>query len=80
MAPETQTKVPMIVWMSPEYQEQFGIDQSCIAKQAGQTISHANLFHSILGMLDIQTVERKDTLDIFSKCKAQNGSWDTAKQ
>lgn len=74
MAPETQTKVPMIVWMSPEYQKQFGIDQSCIAKQGDQTISHANLFHSMLGMLDIQTDVRKEKLDIFSKCKAQNGS------
>ncbi len=73
MAPETQTKVPMVVWMSPEYQKQFGIDQSCIAQQADQTMSHANLFHSVLGMLDIQTTMRKEKLDIFSKCKAQNG-------
>jgi lipid A ethanolaminephosphotransferase len=69
LAPETQTKVPMIIWMSPSYKEQFGIDQACLEANADTTISHANLFHSVLGMLDIETSERKDDLDVFAKCK-----------
>ena len=69
LAPETQTKVPMILWMSQEFQDNFGIRQDCLEAQKDDTLSHDNLFHSLLGMLDIQTSERKPELDIFAKCK-----------
>ncbi|EEB84535.1 phosphoethanolamine transferase [Roseobacter sp. GAI101] len=70
MAPEFQTKVPMILWMSQRFQDQFAIDQSCIADQRSGTLSHDNLFHSLLGMMDIKTRERDPELDIFASCKA----------
>lgn len=69
-APEYQTKVPMLAWMSPGYKTRFGIDQTCLEAQAGQSYSHANLFPSVLGMLDIRTKERDPDLDIFAPCKA----------
>jgi lipid A ethanolaminephosphotransferase len=69
MAPEQQTKVPMILWMSQAFQSQFGLDQGCLAKTSGIALSHDNLFHSVLGMLDIQTKERNPDLDIFAACK-----------
>ncbi len=68
-APETQTKVGMQVWLSQAYQDQFGVDLSCLEKNKDDTISHANLFSSILGLMDIQTEVRQEDLDIFSKCK-----------
>lgn len=70
-APETQTKVPMLMWMSPAYKAQFQIDQDCLQASADKTISHANLFHSVLGLLDIDTKVRNPELDLFSTCKAQ---------
>ena len=71
MAPENQTKVPMILWMSRAFQEAFGVDQSCLAAKTTKSLSHDNLFHSLLGMLDINTLERDPALDIFANCKAQ---------
>jgi len=70
MAPEFQTKVPMILWMSPEYQKRFGIDAACLEAKTEDTLAHANLFHSVLGLLDIQTSERQPELDIFATCKS----------
>lgn len=70
MAPEQQTKVPMILWMSKAFQDKFGIDQSCVAAKTDNVLSHDNLFHSLLGMLDIKTDERNPALDIFATCKA----------
>ena len=70
MAPEYQTKVPMILWMSKAFKDKFAIDQSCLAAKKAATLSHDNLFHSLLGMLDIQTNERAPSLDIFASCKA----------
>jgi lipid A ethanolaminephosphotransferase len=69
MAPEYQTKVPAILWMSSAFQDQFGIDQSCLAEKKDAALSHDNLFHSLLGMLDIHTAERNEALDIFASCK-----------
>lgn len=69
MAPEQQTKVPMILWMSQAFQDRFGVDQSCLADMKNAALSHDNLFHSLLGMLDIKTSERTPALDIFASCK-----------
>ena len=69
MAPEYQTKVPMIMWMSDSFQQRFGLDQSCLAAKTAAPLSHDNLFHSLLGMLDIQTDARDTGLDIFATCK-----------
>jgi lipid A ethanolaminephosphotransferase len=70
MAPDQQTKVPMILWMSEAFKDKFEIDQSCLANKDNTILSHDNLFHSLLGMLDINTRERDPALDIFATCKA----------
>jgi lipid A ethanolaminephosphotransferase len=69
MAPEHQTKVPMILWMSQTFKNQFGIDNGCLTAKADNALSHANLFHSLLGMLDIQTGVRNPDLDLFASCR-----------
>lgn len=69
MAPAFQTQVPMILWMSEAFKTRFAIDESCVAAQRDNALSHDNLFHSVLGLLDIATVERDPELDIFADCK-----------
>ena len=69
MAPDYQTKVPMILWMSQAFKTQFDIDKPCMAAKAGETLSHDNLFHSLLGMLDIRTQQRDPELDLFASCR-----------
>jgi|TARA_B110000114_G_scaffold63138_1_gene67106 lipid A ethanolaminephosphotransferase len=68
MAPKEQTKVPMIVWLSDTYQSLTGIKPECLKANSMQEYSHANLFHSLLGMAGVQTVEYKPSLDIFNPC------------
>ena len=69
MAPEHQTRVPMILWMSQTFQSQFGIDKGCLSAKTDSALSHDNLFHSLLGMLDIQTDVRNPDLDLFAACR-----------
>lgn len=69
MAPEFQTTVPMILWMSEAFQDRFDIDQDCVSAKSDSALSHDNLFHSLLGMLDLQTAEHDPALDIFASCK-----------
>lgn len=69
MAPEYQTKVPMILWMSETFKTQFGINTGCLSDKAKSALSHDNLFHSLLGMLDIETEARDPSLDLFATCR-----------
>ncbi|WP_245814845.1 phosphoethanolamine transferase [Litoreibacter ascidiaceicola] len=69
MAPEYQTKVPMILWMSNAFKAQFSIDQDCLSEQMSDPLSHDNLYHSLLGMLDIKTTDYEAKLDLFASCK-----------
>lgn len=67
-APPEQTRVPMMLWMSDAFSTRFGIDRTCLAARREQSFSHDNLFHSVLGMLDISTAIANPRLDIFRPC------------
>ena len=69
IAPMVQKHVPMVMWLSPLYQSQFGIDSACMASRAGADFSHDNFFHSVLGLLDVQTDTYNAGLDMFAPCR-----------
>jgi lipid A ethanolaminephosphotransferase len=71
MAPPEQNHVPMITWMSDLFTVQTGLDGACIALQKDTSLSHDNLFHSLLGLLDIRTAARDPALDIFTPCRKE---------
>jgi lipid A ethanolaminephosphotransferase len=68
IAPQEQRNVPLILWMSEGFRTSFNLDQQCLVGRAGQEFSHDNIFHSTLGMLDIQTALYQPKLDLFSAC------------
>jgi lipid A ethanolaminephosphotransferase len=69
-APDTQTHVPMIAWLSPGFERSGAIDREQLARSRGSEMSHDNLFHSVLGLLDVQTIEYRAGLDIFHAATA----------
>lgn len=70
IAPEVQTRVPMVLWLSPAFRRSHALDQDCLQRRAGQPASHDNLFHSLLGVLDVETSAYERTLDLFAGCRA----------
>jgi lipid A ethanolaminephosphotransferase len=62
-APEAQTRPGVFVWFG----ETFPVDKNQIRSNAGLAYSHDNLFHSLLGLFDIQTSVYKKDLDMFAK-------------
>ena len=75
MAPDEQTHVPMIMWLSDSFSSDYKIDQSCVAAKNGDAFSHDNLFHSVLGMLNILSPENyQSELDIFDSCRSNINS------
>ncbi|AWL07544.1 phosphoethanolamine transferase [Massilia oculi] len=68
IAPREQTHVPMVMWMSSAFSSRFRIDQQCLNARRQQEFTHDNFFHSVLGMLDINSATINPALDIFNPC------------
>jgi lipid A ethanolaminephosphotransferase len=71
IAPREQTHVPMLVWLSPEFERSADIDDECLRGVAGFPASHDNLFHSVLGLMNVETSVYRADQDLFSKCRTQ---------
>lgn len=69
IAPDEQTRVPFILWMSESLKSGFNIDENCLQKQIDNNYSHDNIFHSFLGLMGIRTEIYNPDLDIFASCK-----------
>ncbi|CAH0533252.1 Phosphoethanolamine transferase EptA [Vibrio stylophorae] len=70
IAPEQQTKVPLLMWMSPGFAQSKQIDLNCLRKMGKENeYSQDNIFHSLLGAMDIQTKVYEAQLDLFSNCR-----------
>jgi lipid A ethanolaminephosphotransferase len=70
IAPDVQTHVPFVVWMSQAFRSGLGIDEQCLRGQAGQQqASHDQLFHSLLGIFGVQTAVYDRKLDLFAPCR-----------
>ncbi len=69
IAPAEQTRAPIIVWLSPDFSAASGIDTACLSASASNPVSHDNFFHSVLGLMDVETSVYDATLDLFSGCR-----------
>lgn len=69
LAPDQQKHVPMIAWFSDNYQQSFAVDTHCLQKERDAPLSQDNLFHSMLGLLQVRTSVYNPALDIFAGCR-----------
>jgi lipid A ethanolaminephosphotransferase len=70
IAPNVQKHVPMLVWLSPSLQSDWHIDRACLERRRHEPLTHDNFFHSVLGLLAIDTSVYERGLDIFAPCMA----------
>lgn len=68
MAPNSQTHVPMIWWMSEQFAQAQHLSASCLRQQIDTPLSHDHLFHSLLGLFKIQTKVYQPSLDMLRPC------------
>ena len=69
IAPAVQREVPFVVWLSAAFRRDFHVSDRCLREHASQPVSHDNLFHSLLGVLDIQTRAYDPAMDLFAPCR-----------
>jgi len=70
IAPQVQTRVPMLVWLSKHMTDSGEVNPLCLRGKAGAHWSHDNLFHSVLGLADVETRAYVASSDIFDGCRA----------
>lgn len=69
-APSQQTHIPLLMWMSPGYAAANHINEACLRRQAADAkVSQDNLFHTLLGMFNIQTQQYQPQLDMNRSCQ-----------
>lgn len=69
IAPTEQTRVPMVMWFSPGFVQEAGLDTACLRREAAGPASHDNLFPSVLGLMQVSTREYQPAYDLFAKCR-----------
>jgi lipid A ethanolaminephosphotransferase len=71
IAPMEQTHIPMIVWLSQGALRRNGIDMKCLQAHRNDAYSHDNLFHSVLGVMGVQSKIYQPGLDLFHACESR---------
>jgi lipid A ethanolaminephosphotransferase len=70
IAPQTQTRVPMIFWASPGFKQRLAVEPSCAREQSREPVTHDHIFHTLLDLLGIQSTAKRRELAIFAGCRA----------
>ncbi|MDR1536271.1 MAG: phosphoethanolamine--lipid A transferase [Planctomycetota bacterium] len=72
LAPREQIRVPMILWMSETMRREDRIDYEKLREAApGLELSHDNLFHSLLGLTEIDSELYDPSLDLFGRFRTE---------
>lgn len=69
IAPQEQTHVPMVMWFSPQFARDRGLDVRCLRQRAAGHADHDNLFPSVLGLMQVRTSLYDASRDLFAGCQ-----------
>ena len=67
IAPSQQTHVPFVLWLGKDARSAYSAD--CLDAEKAMPQSHDNLFHTVLGMMRVETTVRDPSLDLMSACR-----------
>lgn len=72
IAPNAQTHVPFFYWLPQSQRAISNVNMNCLEQHQDQPLSHDNIFHSLLGYLQISSTYYQPELDLFSSCQNRN--------
>jgi lipid A ethanolaminephosphotransferase len=70
----------MLAWFSDSYQKSFSVDTHCLQLNREKPLSQDNLFHSMLGLLEVNSTVYNPGLDMFAGCRGAMGDGVLAKK
>lgn len=68
LAPDVQKHIPWVTWLSPGFERRSGLAMACLRGLAGTHVTHDHLFHSVLGLLQVDTAAYRRGLDAYAAC------------
>jgi len=74
LAPREQPHVPMLMWLLPQTEAATGITRACLQQRRDAPLSHDNLFHTVMGLMDVSSAMSKPALDLAAPCRSLRSS------
>jgi lipid A ethanolaminephosphotransferase len=68
-APEVQKHVPMVTWLGDGMSARRKLSRSCMEEGLDTPLTHDNLYHTVLGLMDVTTPTYKPALDALASCR-----------
>jgi lipid A ethanolaminephosphotransferase len=68
-APEAQKHVPMVTWFSDGMSQRRKLSRPCMEAGLDTPLTHDNLFHTVLGLMDVGNSTYKPPLDALASCR-----------
>lgn len=62
LAPDAQLHIPALMWFGENFHD---ADVSALRKKTAQRFTHANVFHTVIGMLEAETTVYQPALDML---------------
>jgi len=69
MAPDVQKHVPMIAWLDAPLRQHQHLDVACLETGRQAPLTHDNLYHTVLGALDVRSPSYRPELDAWASCR-----------
>jgi len=69
IAPQAQTNVPAFLWLGENYDD---VDRKSLAHLVRQPLTHDNLFHTLLGLFEIDSTVHDKAKDILAMSRASD--------
>ena len=71
VAPDVQKRVPWITWLSPRFEKQSGLINTCLKNKTDTALTHDNYFHSVLGLMNVSSEVYQEKLDVHANCRSK---------
>jgi lipid A ethanolaminephosphotransferase len=71
LAPDVQKHVPMVFWFGDGMIARDKLSRPCLKASLDQPLTHDNLYHTVLGLLDVRTPTYQSALDALASCRSR---------
>jgi len=69
LAPQAQKHPAFVAWFGEGMAQRDGLDRACLGRQRDAALTHDNLYHSVLGLLDVASASYRPALDMTAACR-----------
>ncbi len=69
VAPDAQKHVPMVAWLHESLRRRQGLSVPCLQAGLDARLTHDNLYHTMLGVLDVRSPSYQAPLDVLESCR-----------